>query len=48
MFDLPFTSEEVHKRWSQVVDFNGANEYPTSMNDVFPKFNENLERIKAG
>lgn len=30
------------------MDFSGENEFPTSMNDVFPKFNENLERIKAG
>lgn len=47
-FDLPFTAEQVSQRWPQVVDFQNNNEYPTSMNDVFPKFNENLERIKNG
>lgn len=47
-FDLPFTAGQVKERFAEAVDFSAENEHPTSMNDVFPKFNENLERIKAG
>ena len=46
-FDLPYTLEDLSTRFTEVTSFDGQNEHPQTMNDVFPKFNENLERIKA-
>jgi len=43
---LPFGPEEVKKQFPEVCDFNRTNDYPTGAIDTFPKFTENLERIK--
>lgn len=45
-FDLPYTPEEVLKRWSEVVDFKDS-DHPTSGGETFPKIMANAERIKA-
>lgn len=47
MFDLPFTPEDVQKQWNEVTSFERENENPQGSEDTFPKFTENLERIKA-
>lgn len=46
-FDLPFTPEDVKNQWDEVCDFTKTCDYPTGAVDTFPKFTENIERIKA-
>lgn len=46
-FDLPYTCDDVKARFNEVIDFSKNPEFPQSMNDIFPKFSENVERQKA-
>jgi len=44
---LPFTPEQLVKKWDQINDFDRNNDYPNALADTLTKVNENIDRVQS-
>jgi len=47
LFDLPFTTEEMISRWTEITQFEKNFDFPTSSADTFNRMNENFDRLET-